>query len=63
MVKSLRMGAEAKFAKTDTAAVRAIKEKEKARLERVDKVARLRSLRLAVEASDKEAAAKAAPKG
>jgi len=56
------MGAEAKFAKADTASTRTIKEKEKARLERVNKVARLRALRLAVEAGEKDAKAKAEAK-
>jgi hypothetical protein len=62
MVKSLRMGAEAKFAKADTASTRTIKEKEKARPERVNKVARLRALCLAVKASEKDAKAKAEAK-
>lgn len=53
MVKSPRSMAEAKFNTTQTAAKRALKEKEKARQERMDKTARLRALREAVEAADK----------
>ena len=51
--------AEQQFAATQKKAVRALKEKEKARQEKAEQVERLRGLRLAKEAADKEAALKA----
>lgn len=60
MMKSLKMDAEAKFSATQKAAKLAIKEKDKASQERMDKVARLRALRLASEAGSQTAVAKPA---
>ncbi len=57
MWKSVRSRAEEQFAATQKKAKHALKEKEKARQDSAEKVARLRALRLAKEAADKEAAA------
>ncbi len=61
MQKSLRSQAEEHFAATQKKAAQAGKEKEKARKAEADHVAKLRALRLAKEAADKEAAAAAVP--
>ena len=60
MRKSVKLRAEEQFAATQKKAKPALKEKEKARQEMADHVARLRALRLAKEAADKEAADAAA---
>ncbi len=57
MSKSAKSTAEEKFAATQKKDEPFLNEKEKARLENAEKVARLRALRLAKEAADKEAAA------
>jgi hypothetical protein len=56
MLKSVKSKAEKQFALTQKKAKQALKEKEKARQENAEHVARLRALRLAKEAADKEAA-------
>ncbi len=60
MRKSLKARAEEQFAATQKKAKQALNEKEKAVQERVEHVGRLRALRLAKEAADKNAAEKAA---
>ncbi len=54
MLKSVRSRAEEQFAASQKELKLVQKEKDKAGQERVEKVARLRALRLAKEASDKE---------
>ena len=56
MLKSGRSRAEEQFAATQKKDKQALKEKEKARQESAEHVAKLRALRLAKEAADKEAA-------
>ncbi len=56
MRKSVKSRAEEQFAATQKKDKQALKEKEKARQEMAEHVARLRALRLAKEAADKEAA-------
>jgi hypothetical protein len=56
MAKSVKSKAEEQFAATQKKAKLALKEKEKANQELVERVAKLRGLRLAKEAADKEAA-------
>lgn len=60
MRKSVKSRAEEQFAATQKKDKQALKDIEKARQERAEKVERLRALRLAKEAADKEAADKAA---
>jgi hypothetical protein len=60
MLKSVKSRAEEQFATTQKKDKQALKEREKARLERAEHVAGLRALRLAKEAADKKAAEKAA---
>ncbi len=60
MLKSARSRAEEQFTATQKKDKQALKEKEKARREKSEHVAKLRALRLAKEAADKEAAEKAA---
>ena len=60
MRRSVKSRAEEQFAATQKKDKQALKEKEKARLEVAEHVAKLRGLRLAKEAADKEAAAAAA---
>ena len=60
MRKSAKSRAEEQFAATQKKAKQALKEKEKARQEVAEHVAKLRGLRLAKEAADKAAADKAA---
>ncbi len=60
MRKSVKSRAEEQFAATQKKDKQALKEKEKARQEMAEHVARLRALRLAKEAADKEAAEAAA---
>ncbi len=60
MLKSVKSRAEEQFAATQKKGKKALKEKEKARLERAKHVADLRALRLAKEAADKKAADEAA---
>ena len=62
MRKSVISRAEEQFAATQKKDKQPLKEKEKARQEMAEPVARLRALRLAKEAADKEAAAAAAEK-
>jgi hypothetical protein len=57
MQKSARARAEEQFAATQKKAKQALNEKEKARREITDRMARQRALRLAKEASDKDAEA------
>ncbi len=59
MRKSVRSRAEEQFAATQKKAKQTPSEKEKARQEIAERVARLRALRLAKEAADKEAAEEA----
>lgn len=54
MLRSVRSRAEEQFAASQKKVKLVQKEKDKAGQERVEKVARLRALRLAKEASDKE---------
>ena len=54
MLKSVKSRAEEQFAASQKKVKMVQKEKDKAGQERVEKVARLRALRLAKEASDKE---------
>ncbi len=60
MRRSAKSRAEEQFAATQKKAKQALKEKEKARQEVAEHVAKLRGLRLAKEAADKAAADKAA---
>ncbi len=62
MVESVKSRAEEKFAAIQKKDQKALKEKEAALQERAEHVARLRDLRLAKEAADKETAEKAAAK-
>ncbi len=62
MLKSAKSRAEERFAATQKKDKQALNEKEKARQEEAENVARLRALRLAKEAADKKAAEKAAAK-
>ena len=63
MLKSVKSRAEEQFAATQKKDKQALKDMEKARQERAEKVERLRALRLAKEAADKKAdAEKAATK-
>ncbi len=62
MLKSVKSKAEERFAATQKKVKPALNEKEKALQERAEHVARLRALRLAKEAADKEDAEKAAAK-
>ncbi len=62
MLKSVKSSAEEKFAAIQKKNKKALNEKETARQERAEHVARLRALRLAKEAADKEDAEKAAAK-
>jgi hypothetical protein len=56
MLKTVKSRAEEQFTSTQKKDKKALKDKEKARQERSEYVARLRSLRLAKEALDKETA-------
>ncbi len=56
MLKSVKSRAEQLFAANQKKDQQALKEKEKARQERAEHVAKLRALRLAKEAADKAAA-------
>ncbi len=56
MLKTVKSKAEERFAATQKKEVKFQKERESARLETADRVAKLRALRLAKEAADKEAA-------
>lgn len=58
MLKSVKSRAEQLFATNQKKDQQALKEKEQARRERAEHVAKLRALRLAKEAADKAAAAK-----
>ena len=60
MLKSVKSRAEEQFAATQKKDKQALKEKEKARQERSEHMARLRGLRLAKEEADRKAAEKAA---
>jgi colicin import membrane protein len=60
MEKSAKSRAEIKFAATQKRDQQFLNEKEKAQQELVERVAKLRALRLAKEAADKEAAEQAA---
>ncbi len=62
MQKSVISKAEAQFAALQKKTKQALSEKETAEREKTEKVARLRALRLAKEAADKEAAEAAAAK-
>ncbi len=62
MSKSAKSRAEELFAATQKKDKQVLNEKEKARQERAERVASLRALRLANEASDKKATEKAASK-
>ena len=62
MQKSVISKAEAQFAALQKKTKQALSEKETAEREKMEKVARLRALRLAKEAADKEAAEAAAAK-
>jgi hypothetical protein len=57
MLMSVKSKAEKLFAATQKKNKQSLNENEKARQERAEQVARLRALRLAKEAADKEAAA------
>ncbi len=59
MFKSVKLNAEEQFAATQKKEKRLQEEKEKARQEGTEQVLKLRALRLAKEAADKKAAAKA----
>ncbi len=54
MLKSVKSRAEEKFTATQKKDNQALKEKEKARQQRMEHTARLRALRLAKEAADKK---------
>ncbi len=56
MLKSVRSKAEERFDATQKKAKKALNEKEKARQELTERMAKQRSLRLAKEAADKKAA-------
>ncbi|MDP6788865.1 MAG: hypothetical protein QGI13_17295 [Rhodospirillales bacterium] len=56
MQKTVKSRAEEQFTATQKKDEKILKDKEKARRERAESVARLRGLRLAKEAADKEAA-------
>ena len=60
MLKSVKSRAEEQYAATQKKDKQALKEKEKAQLERDQHMAKLRGLRLAKEAEDKKAAEKEA---
>jgi hypothetical protein len=60
MLKSVKSKAEEQFAASRKKALQAMKEEEKTRLVKAEHVARLRALRLAKEAADREAAEAAA---
>ena len=60
MSKNAKSRAEELFTATQKKDKLALKEKEKAQMERAEHVSRLRALRLAKEAADKEAAEEAA---
>jgi hypothetical protein len=60
MLKSTKSRAEEQFTATQKKDKQALNEKEKARLEGVKRIAKLKALRLAKEAADKETAEKAA---
>ena len=60
MAKSAKSRAEIQFAATQKRDKQFLKEKEKANLELVERVSKLKALRLAKEAADKEAAELAA---
>ena len=62
MLKSVKSRAEEQFAASKKKEKQFLNEKEKARLESAEKVARLRVLRLAKEAADEAEAKKAAAK-
>ena len=62
MLKSVKSKAEEHFAAIQKKDKQALKEREKARQERAEHVANLRTLRIAKEADDKKAAEKAAAK-
>jgi colicin import membrane protein len=62
MLNSPKSRAEKQFAAAQKQSKRVGKEKEKARHEQAEKMARLRSLRLAKETADKETGAAAKPK-
>ena len=62
MLKSVKSRAEEQFAATQKKNKQVLAEKEKARLEKTELVAKLRALRLAKEAADKEAADEAEAK-
>jgi hypothetical protein len=62
MSKSVKSRAEKLFSATQTKEKRVLKENEIARQERAEQTVRLRALRLAKEAADKEAAEEAEPK-
>lgn len=62
MLKSVKSKAEEQFAATQKKDKLALKEKEKAQQELTERVAKQRALRLAKEATDKEAAEKASAK-
>ena len=59
MRKPVKSRAEEQFAATQKKAKQALKEQEKVRLDKAEHVAKLRGLRLAKEAADKEAAEQA----
>ena len=62
MQKSVRARADEQFAATQKKGKKALKEKDKARQEIAERMARQRALRLAKEAADKEAAEDAVAK-
>jgi hypothetical protein len=62
MQKSVRAKAEEQFAATQKKAKQALNEKEKARQDIAERMARQRALRLAKEAADKESEALASEK-
>ena len=62
MSKSARSKAEEKFAATQKKDDKILQEKEEARQKEAEHTARLRALRLAKEAADREAAASETPK-
>ncbi len=60
MLKSVKSRAEEQFAATQKKDLQALNEKDRARQETSERVARLRGLRLAKEAADKKVAEEAA---
>ena len=62
MLRSVKLKAEKQFSASQKKDKQALKEKEKARQERAEQVARLRALRLAKEAADKKPLKKPAAK-